>query len=79
MSESLLTGESIETPNQHIEYLKKNEYKYRRFFKDYESYEIFMMLPVAESDRSNLLQKLHEEERRKLEQIMPTTVMYGAV
>jgi hypothetical protein len=79
MSEALLTGESLETPNQHIEYLKKNEYKYRRFFKDYESYETFMMLPVAESDRASLLQKLHEEERRKLGQIMPTTVVYGAV
>ncbi len=81
MSNSLLYGESIETPNQHTEYLKRNEYKYRRYFKDYESYEIFMMLPVAEGDRVDLLRKLHEEERTRLEprpQEKLTSVTYGA-
>lgn len=81
MSSSLLHGESIETPNQHTEYLKRNEYKYRKFFKDHESYEIFMMLPVGESDRPKLLERLLEEERRRLSDPQGTisTVQYGAV
>lgn len=66
MSASLLNGESIETPNQHVEYLKRNEYKYRKYFKDHESYETFMMLPVTERDRMDLLLKLIAEERLKL-------------
>jgi len=81
MSESLLRGESIETPNQHTEYLKRNEYKYRQYFKDYESYETFMMLPVANSDRKALLLKLIEEERLRISnpQEKLESVAYGAI
>ena len=66
MSESLQHGVSIETKLQHEDFLKKNEYKYRKFFKDYESYEVFMMLPVAEADRMRFLHKLLDEERHRL-------------
>lgn len=66
MSSSFLHGESIETSNQHVDFLKRNEYKYRKFFKDHDSYETFMMLPVSEHDRVDLLHKLIEEERQRL-------------
>jgi hypothetical protein len=67
MTDSLLNGVSIETPKQHEEYLRQNEYKYRRYFKDHESYELFMMLPVDERGRATILRSMHEEERSTLE------------
>lgn len=67
MSTALQHGVSIETPAQHQTYLRDNEHKYRRFFKDYESYELFMMLPINPDHRMAFLQKMHTEERDKLE------------
>lgn len=55
MSHSLQFGESIETPAQHAEYLRRNEHRYRRYFTDYDSYEVFMMLPLDEKGRERLL------------------------
>jgi len=61
MSSSFLLGESIETHSQHVDYLRRNEYKYRHFFKDYESYEVFMMLPVDDTGRQLVLASLRKE------------------
>jgi hypothetical protein len=61
MSTSFQTGESIETRAQHREYLKKHEYKYRHHFKTYDSYEIFMMLPIDDAGRDKLLTMLKKE------------------
>lgn len=66
MSDSLIFGESIETPKQHDDRLRRNEYKFRRYFKDHESYELFMMLPLDENGRHVLLSAMHKEERSKL-------------
>jgi hypothetical protein len=48
-------GESIETPAQHREYLRRNESRYLCHFTDYDSYELFMMLPLNEEGRERLL------------------------
>jgi hypothetical protein len=61
MSSSFRLGESIETPSQHVDYLRRNEYKYRHLFKDYESYEVFMMLPVDDKGRQLVLASLRSE------------------
>jgi hypothetical protein len=67
LSDSFSRGISVETPAQHKQHLRDNEHKYRHFFRDYDSYEIFMMLPVSEEHRHKLLavlQKEREEEEK---------------
>ena len=76
LSESFCFGESIETPEQHKAYLRNNEFKYRKYFKNFESYETFMMLPLDEKGRRALLEKMIEEERTR--SMMPLSVVYGA-
>lgn len=68
MSTSFRFGESIETPAQHLDFLRRNEYKYRHFFKDYESYEVFMMLPVNDECRQLVLASLHKEPQELSQQ-----------
>ena len=65
MSHSFQYGESIETPAQHTEYLRRNEHRYRRHFRDYDSYEVFMMLPLDERGRERLLCEMYKQQSQE--------------
>lgn len=58
---------TVDTPIDTLEgfttYLRRNERKYRDAFRDDEQYELFMMLPVDESTRRELMGKLLEERK----------------
>jgi len=65
MSHSFQYGESIETPTQHAEYLRRNEHRYRHHFRDYDSYEVFMMLPLDEKGRERLLREMRKQQTQE--------------
>ena len=63
ISHTLATAQPIETPYQLECELRQNEAKYRQYFKDDDCYVDFMMLPVPESKRLDLLSRMSEDIR----------------
>ena len=70
-SESLLRTPVVENEHQFQELLSHNSSSYARYFRDPEEYSAFMMLPVNESQRADLLRRMIEDA--KMQKMKPRT------
>ena len=66
-SESLLRGNPIENAFQFDQMLERNCQKYAHLFKDFAEYTDFMMLPVRDEWRADLLVKMSEDAKARRE------------